>query len=345
VKNRVLFLFLLTAGASGQALNLPEWEDEDLEALESGEWVPGSNLLGRIARQLLDSDNDDPIELDPAIRDLPEDVEEPIEWSSKIEEQFVQSYFHKPPIGFLNDPQHLLTTQEFRDREGFLDYHARDTDIDLYVYLFDSLQEIPPGESIRGVVRSHIDGERPAAVVFYFLGMPEKAQLAFTDQVTRSVNLEEREKVLRMAVEEALEKSDPSSQLESFSIQLSIRLYWLEKVVAKGGRNISSVGPLILSRQRDAMREKNGAWARLKEKPGIFYPLVVLAVAASAIALGLAGRWLAERRRVYVFPDAEGAPLLEAPYAAGVGGVISFSSATAPPSSQKSEVPDYLQGM
>jgi hypothetical protein len=340
----ILLLFLIGV-AHGQTLDLPEWDDEDLEALESGEWMPGSNLLGRIAKQLLESDNDDPIELDPAIRDLPEEAEEPIEWSIRIEEKFVRSYFHEPSIGFLNDPQHLLTTQEFRDRGEFLNYHARDTDIDLYVYLFDGLQEIPPGESIGGVVRSHIDGERPAAVVFYFLGMPEKAQLAFTDQITGSVNKEEREKVLRMAVEEALEKSDPSSQLESFSIQLSIRLYWLEKVVAKGGGNISSVRPLIFSRQQDAARKKKGVWAKLKEEPGIFYSVVILAVAAAAIALGLLGRWLTERKRVYVFPDAEGAPLLEAPYAAGVGGVISFSSATAPPSSQKSEVQDYLQRM
>ena len=120
MKYRMILLLFLIGVASGQTLNLPEWDDEDLEALESGEWVPGSNLLGRIARQLLESDNDDPIELDPAIRDLPEDEEEPIEWSIRIEEKFVGSYFHKPPIGFLNDPQHLLTTQEFRDREEFL---------------------------------------------------------------------------------------------------------------------------------------------------------------------------------------------------------------------------------
>ncbi|MFT7444185.1 MAG: hypothetical protein ACI9AF_001086, partial [Granulosicoccus sp.] len=163
-------------------LILPQWDEEDLEALESGELVPGSSLLGIIALKYLESDNDDPIELDPAVRDLPEEDPEPEEWSTRIGDQFLASYFDEMARGFLNDPQHLLTTQEFRDREGFFKYHARDTDIDLYVYLFDALQEVPPSESIGGVVRSFIDQDKTVAVVFYFLGMPEKSQLAFSER-------------------------------------------------------------------------------------------------------------------------------------------------------------------
>ena len=86
--------------------------------------------------------------------------------------------------------------------------------------------------------------------------------------------------------------------------------------------------------------EDAGVWAELKGRPGLFYAVVVMSVIISASGLGLMGRWIAERRRVYVFPDAEGTLLLEAPYAAGVGGVVSFSSATAPPSSQKNDILD-----
>lgn len=336
---------LATCCSFAQELELPTWDEEDLEALESGEYVPGSSLLGKIAQEYLDSNNDEPIELDPAVRDLPEEIPEPEEWSRVIGEEFLSSYFHDLPQGFLNDPQKLLTTQEYRDREGFLNYHARDTDIDLYIYLFDALQEIPETESLGSVVRSQFDPEKPVAVVFYFLGMPEKSQLVFSERVATSVSQDERDKVIRMAVEEALEKSDPSSQLESFSIQLSIRLYWLEKVVAKGGDNLGSSRPLILPEVKILEEKEVGIWERLKKRPFLFYTVVILGVLIPTAALGLLGRWFAERRRVYVFPDAEGTPLLDAPYAAGVGGVISFSSASSPPSSQKSEVPDYLQKM
>ena len=336
----ILAVSLSTVLLSGQELTLPEWDEAELEALESGEYVPGSSLLGRVAREFLDSNNDEPIELDPAVRNLQEEGLAPVEWSRVIGDQFLSAYFHDSPQGFLNDPQKLLTTQEYRDREGFLNYHARDADIDLFVYLFDALQEIPETESLDSVVRSQFDPEKPVAVVFYFLGMPEKSQLIFSDRVIKSVNQAEREKVIRIAVEEALEKSDPSSQLESFSIQLSIRLYWLGKVIAMGGENLASSTPLILPRIRILEAEDAGVWAELKGRPGLFYAVVVMSVIISASGLGLMGRWIAERRRVYVFPDAEGTLLLEAPYAAGVGGVVSFSSATAPPSIQKNDILD-----
>ena len=339
----------VTEGEAGleiekKELVLPSWSEEELADLEAGKYVAGSSLLGSIALERLNSDNEEPIEIDPSVHELPDDqVEE--EWPTRIEEQFLGSYFHEMPRGFLNDPQHLLTNQEFRDREGFLNYHARDTDIDLYVYLFDSLQEIPPGQSIDKVVRTHIDQEKPVAVVFYFLGSPAKSQLAFSKKVTESVPREERDKVLRMAVEEALEKSDHSSQLESFSIQLSIRLYWLEKVVARGGGATATNSPFILPETRGERKEKLGFWAGIQEKPVIFYTLAICGVAISAILLGMLGRRIASRRRVYVFPDAAGNVLLEAPHAPGVGGVISFASATEPPSIQKSDSPDYLHEM
>ncbi|MDB4265355.1 hypothetical protein N9891_01255 [bacterium] len=324
---------------------LPFWEDDELEALESGELVPGSSLLGKIALKFYESDNVDPIALDPAVRDLPDEEPEPVSWPTRIEERFFAAYFQEMPRGFLNDPQHLLTSQEFRDREAFLNYHARDTDIDLYIYLFDALQEIPPTESIGSVVRSHIDQNKAVAVVFYFLGMPEKSQVAFSEAVTETVSPDEQEKVLRMAVEEALEKSDPTSQLESFSIQLSIRLYWLEKVVARGAGTAATSRPLILPRAKFGSHVKKGALEKLKEKPAIFYSVMIVVVALVSVSFGWMGRWIADRKRVYIFPDAEGTAILDAPHAPGVGGMISFSSVMDSPSSQKNDVPDYLQRM
>ena len=354
----LIFFCILSAFLPGQDLEvaelelereelvLPYWEDDDLAALESGEFVPGSSLLGNIALAFLVSDNEDPIELDPAVRNLPDtELEEPDteEWATRVAEPFLATYFHEMPRGFLNDPQQLLTTQEFRDREGFLNFHARDTDIDLYIYLFDALQEIPPSESIEEVVRTQLAHDKPVAVVFYFLGKPEKSQLAFSEKVTSSVNQAERVKVLRMAMEEALEKSDPSSQLESFSIQLSIRLYWLEKVVAKGGGPHSAMTPLIFPKAQVVSSEDDGRWAKLRKKPALYYTIIILCVAIPVLLLGWLGRWFSDRRRVYVFPDAEGNVLLAAPHAPGVGAVISFASVSESPSSQKSEDPSYLQ--
>ncbi len=341
----ILTGFLAALLPAQEDLGLPDWEDEELEALKSGEYVPGSSLMGTLAREILDSEEQEVIELDPMIRDLPEEIPEPEELSKLLGEEFVSSYFHQPPEGFLNDPQKLLTTQEYRDREGFLNYHARDTDIDCYLYLFDDPQELPAGESLETLVKSQFDPERPVAIVFYYLGDPERSQLVFSDQVIEAVNQDERAKVLRMAIEEALEKSDPSSQLDSFSIQLSIRLFWLEKVVAKGGRSLLAGRQFVLPEDEPLAEDGDGIWESLVRNELLFYGLMVAAILIPAALLGILGRWIADKRRVYLFPDAEGSPLLEAPHAAGVGGVLSFASATAPPSSQKKDDPDYLQKM
>lgn len=343
----VLFLAGLMSSLlpADEEVQLPDWNEEELEALESGDYVPGSSLLGEMAREILDSEDQEVIELDPLIRDLPDEEPISVEWTRVLRDEFVPAYFHEVPGGFLMDPQELLTTQEYRDRDGFLNYHARDTEIDCYLYLFDGPQELPEGESLESLVKSQFDPEKPAAIVFYYLGDPARAQLAFTDKVIEAVSEEERAKVRRMAIEEALEMSDPSSQLDSFSVQLSIRLYWLEKVVAKGGGTLLAAKRLTLQRAEQFGVEKAGIWEQLMKNEALFYWLMIAGILLPAAILGLLGRWIAGRKRVYIFPDAEGSPMLEAPHAAGVGGVLSFASATAPPSSQKREVPDYLQKM
>ena len=330
----------------GQELDLPGWDERELEELESGNLVPGSSLLGQIARDLLLEENLGLIELDPSIRDLPEEelAEEGL-WVSSIDPTFVDGYFRTRPEGFLIDPQQLLTTQEFRDREGFLNYHSRDTEIDFYFYLFDARQELPEGESVQQVVDDFFQGEKAVAVVFYYLGMPERTQIGFSDKVKESVLEEELGKILVMSVEEALEKSDPTSQIESFTVQFSIRLYWLEKMVARNRLDGSALDSDMLLDLEVIVEGESGFFARLKENPAMLYGSMLAAILIPAALLGILGRYYAERKREYIFPDAQGSPLLGAPHAAGVGGVISYASVSLPPSSQREEVPNYLQRM
>ena len=91
--------------------------------------------------------------------------------------------------------------------------------------------------------------------------------------------------------------------------------------------------------------DQEGLWGKLMENEALFYWLMIAGILSSVAMVVFFGRWIGGRKRVYIFPDAEGAPSLEAPHAAGVGGVLSFASSNAPPSSQKKDVPDYLQKM
>lgn len=331
--------------AWGQDLALPPWDEEELEALESGELVPGSSLMGQIALDLLFSDNDEPIELDPSVRDLPRHEDEVNLWEESVDPRFYKDYFRDHPSGFLIDPQELLTTHEHKDREGFLSYHARDTAIDFYFYLFDARQELPEDETVQRLIAEQFEEEGPVAVVFYFLGAPERSQIGFSKFLRESAPPEELDKVLAMSIEEALEKSDPLSQIESFSMQASIRLYWLEKVVARNRSGQTSFNGLILPEFEVIAVDEPGIMAGLRSRPALLKSLTVGGIVATAAIFGFLGRFYAERKRIYVFPDAQGSDLLGAPHAAGVGGVISYASVTLPPSSQRAEVPNYLQKM
>ena len=326
---------------------LPAWEEEELEELEAGEYVPGSSLIGRLAQESLESNEEEVIELAEAVRALPKEVSTEEGDPVNIPEEFLPAYFEKAPEGFLNDPQNLLTSQEFRDREGFLAYHTRDVGIDFYLYLFDGKQQLPEGFDLASLVAGRFDPEEPAAVVFYFLESPERSQLVFTQRVIEAADPSKRREVLEEACEEAGQKSDAVSQLEVFSMEVSARLAWLEKEILEGGGNLFLEEAVVLLGDQGSLdRGKGLGWmGRLAQSETLFLAVVGTGLVMTAAILGFLGRWIADKRRTYLFPDAEGSPVLEAPYAAGVGGVLSFASSQTPPSRQKSDVPDYLQRM
>ena len=328
---------------------LPSWENEELlNAVNRGEVIPGSSLMGRVARERLFSGAEEPLELDQAVEE--EKVEEVKvegvveDWPTTIAENFHSAYFREPPSGYLVDPQNLLTPQEKRDRDGFFTYHAQGSSIDIYFYLFDSKQELPEGESPQQVMSEHLLKDGPSVVVFYYLGMPERTQIAYSPLVERFARPIDKKEALLRSVEEALECSDDLAQIESFSVQLSIRLYRIEKELGDFTQKqsglmhpLSEVEVVVSKEEYLLVRLWNSDRAR-----SVMGGFLILLFAAGA---GFVAKWFAERKRIYVFPESEGSLLLDAPHAAGVGALIAYDSPASPPSLQRDEVPDYLQRM
>lgn len=325
---------------------LPSWNESELKELEKGNYVPGSSLMGRLARESLDSKKEDVIELTEAVRALPEEIEEEKGDPTKIPEEMLAAYFQQKPKGLLNDPQELLTTQEFGDQENPLAYHASEVGIGLFLYLLDREQKRPEGLDLAGLVSAQFDQTMPAAVVFYYLGAPERTEVAYTERGREAVSQEDRTDILALALEEAAEKSEPSSQLQAFTTEFSFGLGRLEERLREGGQGYLLDG-LAIAREntRTGVASEAGWFSRMTGNPTIFWSVAGLGLAVLATLLGFLGRWIAGRNKSYIFPDAEGSTLFEAPHAAGVGGVLSFASSQTPPSRQESDVPDYLQRM
>lgn len=336
------FLAALIAGVgaiSGMAAELPfpEWRDGEFAELQSAGWVPGALLL---TNEPLPDDPATPAEPLVLESPLPDEVAEDPATVAELPEQFLEAYFAARPELFLVDPQGLLSPADQRDRLTFLNYHASDSSIDLFVYVLGGEQEIPTDVRHEELVERLFNDGRPAAVVHYYLGNPKRSTVRLSPSLMDQIPAAEQHRALENSVRTALEKTNPSEQLDKFLVQLSIRIYWMEKAImddpqaAEGGdlAGAAVVAPLVKKPDRF---QKVREWVLPYVRPaavaaGILLSLVCLIV------------WLRSRAR-YQFPEFDVEPRLGGDHAAGIGSVISFASAAVPPASQRDQMPEYLR--
>lgn len=328
--------WLLSAGLAAGAVKpeLPSWSDSDKKALEKGELVPGMVLLME----------EPPPEEEAAPEEVPqptaEEIAEKEKAATELPEQFWDAYFGERPTSFLVDPQKLLGSKDARDRESFLKYHAGDSEVDLFVYLFDGHQSIPSEVREEEIVERFFSEGRPAVVVYYYLGAPQKSDIYVSPRLSDAVSAVEQRRALISSVEEALEKPDALAQFEAFCVQLSIRIYWMERAAGLVTEPAAAPLPRRVKAKDATAKEQPEVLVRAKEWGLQYGPAA--GVMAGAIFIVAGGLSYARRRARYRFPVFEVAPRLGGAHAAGIGAVISFGSTTQSPSSQRNDVPDYL---
>lgn len=341
----LLFLAAATLPSAGNTAEpgLPTWADGERAQLEEAGWVAGGLLLtDEPVPEIKEEESASPLDVaQPTAEDLAEEATPPDE----IPEKFWPAYFDERPASFLVDPQGLLGPADYRDRLGFLNYHAGDSSIDLFVYVFKGEQEIPGEVREEELMERFYATGRPAAVVFYYLGAPQRSVLYLSPSLTDVVSAPEQRRALESSVMQAFEKVDPAGQIEAFLVQMSIRIYWMERIL-NGDAGEAGVEGVIVRPMTKAASEKPTSSMREKLQPIIDQAKRHLLPAG--VGLGcLLGAWLAacwmRARARYRFPEFEVEPRLGGSHAAGVGAVISFASAAVPPASQRDQVPDYLR--
>jgi len=235
--------------------------------------------------------------------------------------------FAAAPRNFLIDPSGVLTPGAAAERADFLKHHADDSKIPLYVYLFPEGMDFP---AETGVERFFSD--RNAAVVFYFLGEPQRAGIYLSSPLLEVVSEAEQRRSLQSSVMQAAGKADPEEQLEAFLVQLSIRLYWMERMMADGVTEATDISETL----KKTAAEPKRPWHDLPlPADGLEW---IAAGGGMIILLPLA--WLVVRSRArYRFPEFEVEPRLGGYHAAGVGGVISYLTPSVSPASQREQTP------
>lgn len=333
-------VFLASASAAVVEPGLPAWAEGERAQMEASGWVAGGLLL-----------TDDPVPEEPepeAAKPLDiaqptaEEIAENETPPDEIPGKFWPAYFDQRPESFLIDPQGLLGSVGYKDRLGFLNYHAGDSSIDLFVYVFKGDQDIPGEVREEELMERFFSEGRPAAVVFYYLGAPQRSMMYLSPSLTDVVSAAEQRRALESSVMQAFKDVEPSRQIEAFLVQMSIRIYWMERMMG-GGEATDGDTPLAVRAVR-TVKKKSPMMAKFQPVLESAKRFVIPAsVVGGSLIAGLAmSSWLRRRTR-YHFPDFEVEPRLGGAHAAGVGAVISFASAAVPPASQRDQVPDYLR--
>ena len=141
---------------------------------------------------------------------------------------------------------------------------------------------------------------------------------------------------------QAFERTKPAEQFEKFLVQMSIRIYWMERMLAgepATGEMLPSASPVSASGEKVAVKSAKFLWLQALALQAAVPAALLLGVLMTAFGCN---HWLRLRAR-YRFPEFEVEPRLGGAHAAGVGAVISFASAAVPPASQRDQVPDYLR--
>lgn len=328
-----------SAAAATQEPPLPSWDEVDLKELNESGWQPGNGLLSDDPLpDEVESPTEAPLEVDNSKAEEMLQEEPP---SPEVPEKFLQAYFGARPEKFLVDPQGLLAASDFRDRLAFLDYHASDSSIDLFVYIVGGDQEIPSEVREEEMIERFFSEGRPAVVVFYYLGSPQRSVVYLSPSITDEISAAEQHRALESSLIQAFERTDYAEQFERFLVQMSIRIYWMERMLSGQPEAASASPEEMVIAEASSSPTINADKARLQQLVAKFAVPVMAAVALLLVLFGIR-HWLRGRAR-YQFPEFEVEPRLGGSHAAGVGAVISFVSPALPPASQRDQVPDYLR--
>lgn len=329
-------LILLLAVTAAAEPPLPSWDSVERKRMIEEGWIAGGSLLtyGELPTE------DEPEALLQVEEPTAEELAAAPEDEREISEEYLAAYFAEKPEGHLVDPQGLLSERERKDMEAFLEYHAGDSLIDVYVYVFGANQQIPGDVREEEVVERLYSVGKPAVVVYYYLGTPQRSTIYLSPVITDTVSAAEQRRALESSVMQAFGSTKAFDQLEAFLVQMSIRIYWMERMT-KG----------TAGETRKEVPEGVRVFKKAKadaEKPLVIPAPLRMAAAVGAMVLGglivLASlvMWWRSRAK-FRFPEFDVEPRLGGSHAAGIGAVISFASPAIPPAMQRKQVPDYLR--
>lgn len=200
---------------------------------------------------------------------VPEEIveEEAYEPLPPLEGELAELYFAHAPVEFLIDPQRLLTEQKSNDIMRFLEFHADESKIRIYVMAIGENQKIPDDVDIEALHQKWFS-DSPAVLMLYFREKPELTQLVFNGSIRDSLPKSVFDRILQNCLREGGVADLAPDQVEKMAIELSIQLYWLGRLMEQEDKDDPSLA--AASSVHEMMASPDAPELLREYAPGIF---------------------------------------------------------------------------
>ena len=259
----------------------------------------------------------------------------------EIEPALVEKYFSKKPVQYLVDPQGFLSSEEGKSIKTFLNNHAADSTIDLYLFIFGEDQKLPAEGENKDFMQRHFSKGKPVVALHYYFGNPTRSDIDICPVIAKVVSPSERERSVQGSLIRATRENGLYEQLAEFVMQFSVHTYWMERILDEASfREVDKtpveVSPVIIEK-------------KIKSNPLEWIPeqfresaLIGAGGLASLLFLSALLFWFRSRTRLE-FPEIEFEVRLGGSHGAGIGAVVHFTSPAVSPARQREQVPEYLR--
>ncbi|MCB1212050.1 MAG: hypothetical protein KDK97_22195, partial [Verrucomicrobiales bacterium] len=146
-----------------------------------------------------------------------------------VDAEFLRLCSVSPASELLIDPLGLITEVLQGDLERFLNFHSQEARFPLYIVVLKSDEKLPADADL-SVMASGGIAKKPTAVLAYPIAEPWRARLFLPKLAHDSASDAFLKELLEACVTEAMSSPETDEQLHRFCVELSTRLFWLEKL-------------------------------------------------------------------------------------------------------------------
>jgi len=234
------------ATADDETLPLPRWPEQETAAMPANRLWPDGMIdmapLTTPGTMLAEDSPSDSPEADQPHADLSNFLppslvnhgprSHPLPSASnvvlkEVSTQFLQQAASAPITEHLIDPDQVIPEVTREDLGRFLESHARDARIKLYVLILGQNEKLPADANLASLAQGSLL-QSDACLAVLPLGEPWRLRLFMSRSLHEAVPGAQLAEVLDDTVRDSLQASAPEDQLHRLLVRLSIRLFWLE---------------------------------------------------------------------------------------------------------------------